>query len=334
MELASKNAGAMTPGKESHGSRSKNQQCSKHIENFNPNVCRRSPGPKSIDSPVTTKSAKSLKSASKSPKPGLCLPRNKSRQRKFATAKKNQKKEDDAGSDSAVTCKCKDKANKKCLCVAYENPRASQEEFSRNQADERNQSRACDGAESLMIEDLRIDEDGSLMNETESPEEVGSSTVKRRRDKLLEEARRSVPEGGCGRVMHLVKAFEKLLTIPSSKEEEKEAEDNYEKKAMKWALPGLQHPPKAPETEVSSSFCPSDLFPTSDSLVLDPQFSFSASWDNESSRERSREGKKKSILYLLFSFEFLYLSVLFNICHFSAVYRAGLLMGVEGAGGM
>lgn len=290
MELASKNnTGAMTPGKEKHGPRSKNKECSKLAENSNPNVFRRSPGSKSLNSPVS-KSAKSLKSASKNPNQGVCLPHNKIRQRKFVTAKKNKKKED-AGSNSIVTCKCEDQAGgnarKRCLCVAYENLRASQEEFSKNQADKENQSKGCDGAESLTVQELRIEEDGSFLNETESPDEMGSSTVKRRRDKLLEEARRSVLEGGSGRVMHLVKTFEKLLTIPSSKdsdqkEEEKQAENN-SKKAMTWALPALQPPPKAPETEVSSSsFCPSDLFLTSESLGLDPSISFSSSSDNSS----------------------------------------------------
>ncbi|CAL5335348.1 unnamed protein product [Camellia sinensis] len=76
--------------------------------------------------------------------------------------------------------------------------------------------------------------------------EMDSSNIKRRREKLLKEARESVPEPGSGRVMHLVKAFEKLLTITkdSDQMDEKQSEDvgdddDNDKKGMKWALPGL-----------------------------------------------------------------------------------------------
>ncbi|CAN1800803.1 Microtubule-destabilizing protein 60, partial [Linum perenne] len=64
----------------------------------------------------------------------------------------------------------------------------------------------------------------------------GSSTVKRRRE-FLEEARKSVLE--CGKVMHLVKAFEQLLTVPKSSKEGcgEEEEEEEEKKVIQWALP-------------------------------------------------------------------------------------------------
>lgn len=306
MELACKNAGVMTPMKESHGYRSKNQECSKLSENFNPNVSRRSPGSKTLNTPVSAKTVISLKSASNNANSGACLSQNKIRQRKFVTAKNNPKKEDDVVSSSPAKCKCKDTYKKKCLCVAYESLRASQEEFLKNQADERDQSKACEESGILTtIQDCPIDEFGSMINETQSPDQVGGPTMKRQRDKLMEEARRSVPEGGCGRVMHLVKAFEKLLTIPSSKDrDEKEEEkdkllEDDQKKAAKWALPGLQPPPKAPETEVSSSsFCPSDLFLTPESLGLDPPISLSSSCDDNSIREsvssRTSNGGQRS----------------------------------------
>ncbi|KAI9121131.1 hypothetical protein K1719_008164 [Acacia pycnantha] len=291
MESTCKNARVVTPMKESYGNRSKNHECSKLRENSNPNMSRRSPGSKTLNSPVTAKSEKSFKSASKNS--GVCVPQNKIRQRKFVTAKKNPKKEDNDDVVSDSTCKCKDKYKKKCLCVAYENLRASQKDFLKKQADEENQSKLCDKSEISMTRDDRaIDQDGLTINKSESPDQVGSSTMKGQRDKLMEEARKSVPEEGCGRVMHLVKAFEKLLTIPTSKDcDEKEEEDNLvdvdQKKATKWALPGLQNPPKAPETEVSSSsLCPSDLFLTSESLGLDPPISSSSSsCDDNSIRE-------------------------------------------------
>ncbi|XP_062106536.1 microtubule-destabilizing protein 60 isoform X2 [Humulus lupulus] len=332
MDLIGNNAGAVTPVKDSHGSRSKNPEILRCSENLNPNV---SPGPKTTNSPVN-KSAKSQKSASKNPNPNPVSfsPRNKIRERKFVVAKKkkNSKKENVA---PKVACKCKEKAvggnPKKCLCVAYENLRASQEEFFKSrdsisgEVSESNYSKAVDRAESeleeeivkgLMIQDLHVDDgyqgqagegEGSLMNdfndgesgEVDSPNQLGCSTVKRRRDKLLEEARNSAPE--CGKVMHLVQAFEKLLSIPKSKEsndqntdQEQELEES--KKPTKWALPGLP-PPIVPETHISpSSFCPSELFLTSENLGLDPRASVSSSWDGSlgsvSSRSSSNGGRR------------------------------------------
>ncbi|KAF7803058.1 Protein TPX2 [Senna tora] len=139
------------------------------------------------------------------------------------------------------------------------------------------------------------EEENSLANdETEPAEGAGSSTkVKRRRERVLEEARRSVPEGGCGKVMHLVKAFEELMSIPASKkkEETENNNNNSNEKAMKWALPGLQLRPSmaAHETEEvsSSSFCPSDLVLTFESLGLDPPISGSSSWDSNSHESTS-----------------------------------------------
>ncbi|XP_028096950.1 uncharacterized protein LOC114296815 [Camellia sinensis] len=56
--------------------------------------------------------------------------------------------------------------------------------------------------------------------------EMGSSNIKRRREKLLEEARESMPEPGSGRVMHLVKAFEKLLAIPKDSDQTDEKQSS------------------------------------------------------------------------------------------------------------
>jgi len=117
----------------------------------------------------------------------------------------------------------------------------------------------------------------------ESPKGFMSSTMKRRRDMLLEEARQSVPEPGSGRVLHLVKAFERLLSIPKELDVKDEKVEEETKKGIKWALPGLQQPPKAPETQESSSaFCPGELFFTADSLGLDSLVSSSV--DNNRGR--------------------------------------------------
>ncbi|KAL5582193.1 hypothetical protein UlMin_014635 [Ulmus minor] len=325
MSLVSKNAGVVTPVKDSHGSRSKNQEGSKCWENLNPNI---SPGSKSTKSPLI-KSAKSQKSASKNPNPVAFSPRNKIRERKFVVAKKRSKKENSSG-PKVASCKCKEKGNsKKCLCVAYENLKASQEEFFKNRGSggeeisESTCSKAIDRVDreleeeiekGLMIQDLRIEDgyqgkdgEGDEVTTTESINgelgedlsvPIGTSTVKRRRDKLLEEARNSVPE--CGKVMHLVKAFEKLLSMPKPKDsnpdEQEQEKEQEEKKGMKWALPGLQ-PPKVPETQVSSSsFCPSELFLTSENLGLDQRASISSSWDGSSGSflHRSSNGGRRS----------------------------------------
>ncbi|KAG7986530.1 hypothetical protein I3843_03G086100 [Carya illinoinensis] len=297
MDLIGKNSRAGTPVKEPHGSRSKIQENPKLAENLNPNVSHSSPGPRPANSPII-KSAKAKKSAAKNPNPVPYSPRNKIRERKFVVAKKKSKKEN---LGSKFECKCREKAGggniTKCLCMAYENLRASQEEFFKARSEEMGESdqlQASDRAETeleeeiekgLMLQDLKtgkVDEN-DIFSGNKADGQVGSSSAKRRRDKLLEEARKSVPESGSGKVKHLVKAFEKLLSIPSSKDsdekDEKEAEET-EKKAMKWALPGLQVP-KVPETRVSSSsFCPSEMFLTSENLGLDSRFSVSSSWDS------------------------------------------------------
>lgn len=65
---------------------------------------------------------------------------------------------------------------------------------------------------------------------------IRRSTIKGKRDILMEEARASVPEPGSGRVLHLIRAFEKLLTIPKESQNDKE---EVTKEGIKWAFPGL-----------------------------------------------------------------------------------------------
>ncbi|KAJ4898615.1 TPX2 (targeting protein for Xklp2) protein family [Raphanus sativus] len=113
---------------------------------------------------------------------------------------------------------------KKCVCVAYETLRASHEDFFKKR-------------------EVEIGE--SSLNVEEEEDETGDCSMKRRREKVLEEARRSLPEYG------------------------KATEDKKIKKALKWGLPGMmslqQQQPKCPEeTETdqvtwTSSFSPSDL---------------------------------------------------------------------------
>ncbi|XVF14373.1 hypothetical protein REPUB_Repub09cG0053300 [Reevesia pubescens] len=305
MEVA-KNSKLGTPVKDPDGnSRSRTQKVSKLSENSNPNIS-------DSNSPLT-KSSKSKKYSSKNPVV-VYSPKNKLRERKFVVAKKNSKKErSDSNPTVGVDCKCKDKFSgnlKKCLCVAYENLRASQEEFFKNKTE----TEAEDKGD--LIDNLLegYESDNQEIDETENSSQTGNSTIKRRRDKLMEEARNSVPESG--KVLHLVKAFERLLSIPNSKEPEKEGDDekepkeekndNNKKKPMKWALPGLQ-PLKVTEADAdneddetkdssSSSFCPSDYVLTAENLGLDRRFSVSSSGDSSqgSISSRTSNGGRRS----------------------------------------
>ena len=136
-----------------------------------------------------------------------------------------------------------------------------------------------------MIQNYGIDEgyegkveNGDDLGEMEpSSSESSSTCVQRRRDRLLKEARNSGHVSGSRRVAHLVKAFERLLSIPSTdysylKNENGSKENN--KGGMKWALPGLQQP-KVSEAPKAYLFCPLDLLLTVEKLGLDSQVSSS-----------------------------------------------------------
>ncbi|KAF8399577.1 hypothetical protein HHK36_015444 [Tetracentron sinense] len=302
MDLSAMSTRISTPAKDPQSSRSKISENSKCAENFNPNLSYGSPIQKPGNSPVI-KSEKSKKSARKIPNQ-IVSPRNKIQQRKFVVAKRSSKT-----AASTVTCKCKEKIGgnlKKCLCIAYENLRASQEEFFRNRSsiDDPNCSRSenkeekCNGSEGKPLEG----NNGSSTDEpnNQDPEEyelssdMGSTKIKKRRDKLLEEARNSIPEAGSGRVLHLVKAFERLLSIPRSKESNGNGEEENEKgnMGMKWALPGLQS--EVPETQISSSsFCPSELFLTSENFDMNSRASSSLDSSQGSISSRTSGGGRR-----------------------------------------
>ncbi|XP_055804775.1 microtubule-destabilizing protein 60-like [Solanum dulcamara] len=282
------------------------KKCSKISENLNPNVEL-----SLVLSKYSKSATKTQKSVSRNPNTNQLAspsPKNKIRQRKFVIAKKKKyntdnlkpsmickKKYNTDNLKPSMICKCnKDGAEKKkCLCVAYESLRASQEEFFKNRGgneqeeydieklDEINGAENGDGERITVDQEVTISiSEGELVelaeraNEDVGRGEMSGGTIKRRREKLLEEARQSVPEAGSGRVKHLVKAFEKLLSIPKTKECEEKGENDENKaedsgKEQKWALPCLQ-PPVILETQVSSfSFCPSDFFLNSESLGLD-----------------------------------------------------------------
>ncbi|KAL5987636.1 hypothetical protein ACLOJK_035386 [Asimina triloba] len=243
-----------TPSKSPHPSRSQISEGIRFTENRNPNISSPSPSQKSGNSqPIS--SAKSNKSAPKEATARIGSFQAAIQERRFVIAKKKSKQ---AGFAVAGCCRCKDKpANfKKCPCVAYENLRASQEEFFRVRNDESGGD--SKGAESG--ETGKHQEPALLPKESESPDheekavsEAGSSKMKRIRNKLLEQARNSIPESG--KVMHLVKAFESILSIPTSsggKGKDSDAIEESTRKVMKWALPGLQGT-AAPGAEASSS---------------------------------------------------------------------------------
>ncbi|XP_010485438.1 PREDICTED: uncharacterized protein LOC104763763 [Camelina sativa] len=286
-----KNAKHDTPVMDPITFQSNNSQedISKFSENSNPNIVV------SHSTPL----AKSRKSYQKNPKskptPAVFSPRNRIRERRFVVVKKKKKKKNSTKETTdpsvSVDCKCEAKTNsnsKKCVCIAYETLRASQEEFFKSEPEIGESSRNLeDGDEEIGVGDS---------------DENGVALMKRRREKVLEDARMSLPE--YGRVMHLVKAFEKLTCVPFSYKKE---EDQKIKKPLKWELPGMmsqQKPPKCPETETdevtwSSLFSPSDLVLTATNLGLEqPHASVSSSWDNSVPSLNSnggRRGRKNSL---------------------------------------
>ncbi|XXG63467.1 hypothetical protein AAC387_Pa05g1656 [Persea americana] len=288
----------MTPTKSPHASRPLISEKARVSENANPNLSTQSPLKKPINSPAIG-SAKSKKPTPKTPTRTGSFQSRTIQERKFVVAKKKSKLE----VPTTVVCKCKEKAGKckKCPCIAFESLPSSQEDFfgtrrderrddlsetidhksdGRREAEEDRESKTGEESEGKDIEGI-----GSSENETETPDpeetefsvETGSLKAKRLRNRMLEEARSSISELGSGRVLHLVKAFESILTIPSSSPcKDKEHDEKEERrKVMKWALPGLR--PKAVETEVSpSSFLSGDLFFASKNLDMDSAVSSSS----------------------------------------------------------
>ncbi|KAF9683987.1 hypothetical protein SADUNF_Sadunf04G0071000 [Salix dunnii] len=323
MELKTKNLKMATPVKDRHVFQSK------LYENSNPNLSHLSPCSKPTNSPRTKSKKAASKNPTSNPNPTIYSPRNKIRERRFVLAKKNSKKENLSSNSTTVDCKCKERYRgsvKKCLCLAFQTLRASQEEFFKNKNDveekgETDKEKAFDyrvGTEvseeeiedHLMARNLNIEDregsDAQYSSEIEKSGQMGSSTIKRTRNKLIEEARNSAPDNG--KVKNLVEAFEKLCTLPSPKESDKTEEEEIKesrKKTMQWALPGLQRPKALPDTEFcssfslpgfqhagvsetnvssSSSFCPSGFFLTSENLGLDTRISNSYSWDGSQGR--------------------------------------------------
>ncbi|XP_047318226.1 protein WVD2-like 4 [Impatiens glandulifera] len=257
MDTCIKNVGKTTPTKLS--------------ENANPNISQ-SPRLKSSKSLLTNSATKIQKSSSKNPNQILSQsPLNKIRDRKFILAKGNLKKE--RSNHSTVVCKCKDEASReksrRCVCVAYENLRVSQELFFKNQTN--------------TAEDMTVKEEDGKENrsvETQNDRQIG----KKSDCNVLEDTRERDPDSGPGIVKLLVKAFEKLGTTSEDSDQI-------------CTLPEIQ------QQGSTFSFSKSDFLVTTESLGLDSkrsssldssQGSFMESSINSSSSSRRRRKSLES----------------------------------------
>ncbi|XP_014505806.1 uncharacterized protein LOC106765629 [Vigna radiata var. radiata] len=261
---------------------------SRNAENANPNVSHlRSP---------SSKSPALRSSKSNTTNPIVQSPQNRIRQRKFVVAKKKNQK---GLRNDNVLCKCKHNGGAKCVCVAYQTLRASQEEFFLKE------NKVCDDVDEDVEEEAKtecesvnaVEIEGTKSEAVEDKDKEDEGFNKRRRERgsLLGEAGNSVAKDGFGKVMHLVKAFEKLLTEPKDSEENNHKEDDHhggkdnKSKMINLALPLLQFEEHqavaaadASVSDSSSFHCTSDLVLTSENLGLDQGISVSSSSDSSS----------------------------------------------------
>ncbi|EOA20490.1 hypothetical protein CARUB_v10000802mg [Capsella rubella] len=272
--LTLKNGKPGTPVKDRSKFQSKVQDTSRSSENSHPNIS--SPAKKSAK-----KSAQKNQSPNPKPSQAVFSPRSRIRERKFVvvTKKKSRNGKKDPAVAESVDCKCGErrKGNMKCVCVAYETLRASQEEFFKKRNESEEEMGGLDECCNLG------DGDELQGEESGEPEKIGVSTMKRSRAKVVEEARQSVPVSG--KVMNLVEAFEKLTCFSNSKTANKDEENQTEEDMKKPATCEMKQQPNFLEGEKgqnpwSSSFCPSELVLTAKNLGLDPNASVSSSWDS------------------------------------------------------
>ncbi|KAH7850796.1 hypothetical protein Vadar_003151 [Vaccinium darrowii] len=282
MDSRVKNTVSSTPTKNPQTNRSKTPEISKISENSNPNLT--SPSFKSSKSPAIKSATKTHKSPSKNP--------TKIRERKFMVAKRNSKKEETTDSQ-------------KSLYSAYESLRASQEGFFKNgdnidRVEEKEGEKRNPLIETLKIEGFALNRlNGGNPDEIDHSVEMGSSQIKES----------SVPEPRSGKVMNLVKAFERLrTTTPNAKDSDQENElttppnskdlDQGNEEQSEDEKRGMKS--KAPEMQISSATsCPSPFFFTSQSLGVDSRVDNSHGSDTASTRtsgggHRSRRNSSES----------------------------------------
>nr|GMC56917.1 protein tpx2 [Ipomoea batatas] len=296
-------------------------------ENFDPNVAN--PGLKVSGSPSIRKSAiKAQRIASKSPRMAspsaqksaskfqavvasppaqksasrsLSLnltpaaspsPHKRIRQRKFVVAKRSSKREIAAVPVGCSKCN-KGNGEQKCFCVAYENLRSSQDEFLKNR-------QAIVDKEGELEE--RKTRDGTEIGSKEGEEKnkklgsdncfpINGTEKQGSDDGLLKEARVKVAEPSSGRVLHLVKAFEKLLSPAKSNY----AEEKDERTVVGDGEDGMKSasPAKVP-------FSPPEFLLTCESLGLDSRCSSSlnssqGSISRRASSASDRRSRRKSV---------------------------------------
>ncbi|MFS7970924.1 hypothetical protein Hanom_Chr09g00826631 [Helianthus anomalus] len=249
---------------------------SKLPENVNPNVT--SPNLKASKSPAVKSAIKSQRSEK------ICSPspKKKIRERKFVVAKKNAKRENNKTLGS-VNCKCKAGVDSsRCLCVAYETLRASQEGFFKSQIEA-----------AVKEEEEKEIESGNpnlpVSNEAKSEEDgvVETSGEKRRREKLLDSGT------GSGRVMSLIKAFENKLTLPKVDDDDDDDDDDVEKEKEEERVEDWKKCDSKWEFS-SSSFCSPDLLLTAENLGLDSRVSSSLDSKRGSISNRTSNGGRRS----------------------------------------
>lgn len=188
-------------------------------------------------------------------------------------AKRSSKREIAAVS---VACKCnKGCGEQKCFCVAYESLRNSQDEFLKN--------RQAIVEEESALEEIKT-QDGTEIGSKEGEEKNNNNsadacmgkvesdngfpingTEKQGSDEGLV-ARGKVADPSSGRVLHLVKAFEKLLSP---------AKSNYAEEKDERTVVGDGEDGMKMASPAKSSFSPPDVLLTCESLGLDPRCSSS-----------------------------------------------------------
>lgn len=189
-----------TPQKTPRHSRSRSSDSYKFSENSQPNIPISTPSKKFAKSPASRSVPRPSKHAPLSPPP---LP--PPRVRKYVVVKKK-----------TAAREVSDLEAKKLQEAAYQRLCASQEEFFKTDM------APVIKAEVLMEENEKLDGDEKNYSERKT------------KNMVMEEAMNCIPEPGSGRVRHLVKAFESLLSLSEGKENE-----NKDRKPllMDWLMP-------------------------------------------------------------------------------------------------
>ncbi|ONK54828.1 uncharacterized protein A4U43_UnF10910 [Asparagus officinalis] len=139
---------------------------------------------------------------------------------------------------------------------------------------------------------------GESKDETEKIEGKGEKSetrdVERMKSLVMEEALRDIPEPGSGRVKHLVKAFENLLSISDENEGEKSERRRF--KEIDWALPGLREPLMMKRLESEDGEGGSCRVCSSLEFVRDSRLcsSFDSNGDRLSFGSRTSNGSRRS----------------------------------------